>query len=72
MQKEIELTNIEEIALDIIKIQPGTPFKVNLGKTIKKYIIDPAGCWEITPDGEQIADDVFRMLITGDLVAEPI
>lgn len=72
MQKEIQLTNIEEIALNIIKVQPRTPFKVNLGKTIKKYLIDSDGCWELTPEGERIADDVFRMLLTGDLAAEPI
>lgn len=72
MQKEIQLTNIEEIALNIIKVQPRTPFKVNLGITIKKYLIDSDGCWELTPEGERIADDIFRMLLTGDLAAEPI
>ena len=72
MQKEIQLTNIEEIALNIIKVQPRTPFKVDLGKTVKNYLIDSTGCWELTPQGERIADDVFRMLLTGDLAAEAI
>lgn len=72
MQKKIELTNIEEIALNIIKVQPKTPFKVDLGKTVKNYLIDSDGCWELTPQGERIADDVFRMLLTGDIAAEPI
>lgn len=72
MQEKIQLTNIEEIALNIIKVQPGTPFKVDFGKTIRKYIIDSAGCWELTPQGKRIADDVFRMLLTGDLAPEPI
>ena len=44
MQKEIQLTNIEEIALNMIKVQPRTPFKVDYGKTVKNYLIDSDGC----------------------------